>query len=45
MPSFAIGALLGPYCANLVRPSQWSGGDEEGEIAYVRLDKLRMIPN
>lgn len=39
MPSFVIGALLGPYCANLVNPSRWSGGDEEGEIAYVCRDK------
>lgn len=35
VPAFVVGALLGPYCTNLVSPSRWSGGDEEGKIAYV----------
>lgn len=35
VPSFVIGALLGPFCTNLINPSRWSGTDADGEIAYV----------
>jgi NhaP-type Na+/H+ or K+/H+ antiporter len=35
VPSFVIGAILGPFCTNLIDPSRWNGSDEQGEIAYV----------
>lgn len=35
VPAFVIGALLGPFCANLINIRNWTDQDEEGEIAYV----------
>lgn len=35
VPSFVIGAILGPFCTNLIDPGRWSNRDEQGEIAYV----------
>lgn len=35
VPSFVLGAILGPFCTNLINPDRWSDRDEQGEIAYV----------
>lgn len=35
VPSFVIGVLLGPVCANLVDARRWGSHVEEGQIAYV----------
>ncbi|KAJ5289328.1 uncharacterized protein N7443_009581 [Penicillium atrosanguineum] len=35
VPSFVIGAILGPFCTNLINPSRWSNNDEDGDIAYA----------
>ncbi|KAJ5684858.1 uncharacterized protein N7477_001203 [Penicillium maclennaniae] len=35
LPSFVIGALLGPFCTNLINPSRWSDTDKDGDIAYA----------
>lgn len=35
VPSFVVGALLGPFCAGLIDVNQWTGSDDVGDIAYV----------
>jgi hypothetical protein len=37
VPSFIVGAVLGPFCAKFVDVSQWGGdsGNDTGDIAYV----------
>lgn len=35
VPSFVIGVILGPVCANLIDARRWGGHVEEGQIAYV----------
>ncbi|KAJ5533696.1 Cation/H+ exchanger [Penicillium frequentans] len=35
LPSFVIGVILGPVCANLIDARRWGGHVEEGQIAYA----------
>ncbi|KAJ5212757.1 Cation/H+ exchanger [Penicillium cinerascens] len=35
LPSFVVGAILGPFCTNLIDPARWSNRDAQGEIAYA----------
>ncbi|KAJ6016658.1 Cation/H+ exchanger [Penicillium sp. IBT 35674x] len=35
LPSFVIGVILGPVCANLIDARRWGSHVEEGQIAYA----------
>jgi hypothetical protein len=35
VPSFVVGVILGPICANLIDARRWGSHVEEGQIAYV----------
>lgn len=35
VPSFVVGALLGPFCAGLIDVNRWVGKDDVGDAAYV----------
>ncbi|KAJ5660728.1 Cation/H+ exchanger [Penicillium longicatenatum] len=35
LPSFVVGVILGPVCANLIDARRWGSHVEEGQIAYA----------
>lgn len=45
VPSFVVGALLGPFCAGLIDANQWTEDDDVGDIAYVSAASLFAFPS